>query len=152
MSNLDLPLITFTSQHHSGPVEVEITARQITEPLPGPGGLHVVWTVSRGLAEVRPRIGNFEARQQFVVFFEGRESGGSGNVWSVAEATDVRDNTKYLIGTGKSAGEAFDNFCERAATLLSVSPQAQQLADRYGDAETVGNMRTQAARCFKVRE
>ena len=149
---LDLPFITFTSPHHQGSVEVEITARQVTAPLPGPGGLYVTWTVSRGLAEVSPSIGNFEARQQFVVFFEGRESGGSGNVWSVAEATDVRDNTKFVIGTGKSPSEAFDNFCERSATLLSVSPDAVAMANAYGDADTVGSMRVQAARCFKVRE
>ena len=151
MSMLDLPEITFSSPY-SKSVTVEITAKQITDPLPGPGGLHVVWSLSRGLAVVEPSIGIFVAHHPFVVIFEGRESGGSGNVWYCAEASDVQSNNRLLMGTGKTARESFDNFCERAATLISSSPEARTQAANYGDDTLVGAMREQAARCFKVRE
>lgn len=153
MADLDLPVVTFTSpyQSGSGTVEVEITTRQVTEPLPGPGGLYVVWTLSRGLAEVKPVIGHIEARQQFVVIFEGRESGGSGNLWYCAEASDVASGDRFVLGSGKTARESFDNFCERCETLLSVEPSRVALADGYGTAEAVGSMRHQASRCFRPR-
>jgi len=151
MADLDLPVITFTSPYQTGTVEVEITTRQVTEPLPGPGGLYVIWTLSRGLAEVKPVIGPFEARQQFVVIFEGRESGGSGNLWYCAEASDVASGDRHVMGTGKTPRESFENFCERCDTLLSVEPGRMALAEGYGDADTVGNMRHQATRCFKPR-
>lgn len=151
MSTLDLPEITFSSPYQAS-VTVEITARQITDPLPGPSGIHVVWSLSRGLAEVEPAIGAFVAHHRFVVIFEGRESGGSGNVWYCAEASDVQSNNRHLMGTGKTARESFDNFCERAATLLSNNPEARAQAANYGDDTLVGFMREQAERCFKVRE
>lgn len=144
--------ITFaTAANEGNKVEIEITARQRTEPIPGPAGLHVVWEVSRGIAEVRPvlRDKRFEARQQFVVIFEGRDSGGSSTVWYVCEASDVQTNNRYLVGTGKSPQDAFENFCARAETVLSDDPEAIKMAENYGDAELLGNMRTQAMRCFK---
>lgn len=152
MSSIITNNMTFKSHHNAGGVvELEITARQRTEPVPGPAGLHVTWEVSRGIAEVNPilRSKTHEARQQFVVIFEGRESGGSGNVWYVCEASDVQTDNKYLMGTGKTPSEAFENFCDRADTVLSDDPQAKAMAASYGDEETLGNMRTQALRCFK---
>ena len=144
--------ITFnTTANEGNKVEVEITARQRTEPLPGPSGLHVTWEVSRGIAEVRPvlRDKRFEARQQFVVIFEGRDSGGASTVWYVCEASDVQTNDRYLVGTGRSPQEAFENFCERVEVILSDAPESVRMAENYGDAELLGNMRTQALRCFK---
>jgi hypothetical protein len=144
--------ITFSTSRNAGErVDVEITAHQRTEPIPGPAGIHVAWDVYRGISEVYPKLasGRYEARQQFVVIFEGRESGGSGNVWYVCEASDVKENTKYLMGTGKTPKDAFDNFCERADVILSDDPAAKALVEGYGDAETIGNMKTQALRCFK---
>jgi hypothetical protein len=152
MSTIISDHITFRTSHNvGGIVELEITARQRSEPAPGPEGLHVVWDVCRGVAEVRPTLKSktYEARQQFVAIFEGRESGGSGNVWYVCEASDVQTNDRFLVGTGKSPSEAFENFCDRADTVLSDDPRAKAMTESYGDAETIGNMRTQALRCFK---
>lgn len=143
--------ISFESSYNEGGrVELEITARQRTEPVPGPSGIYVTWEISRGVAEVRPnlrRIGHV-ARQQFVVIFEGRESAGTA-LWYVCEASDVQTNNKYLMGTGKSPSEAFADFCNRAETVLSEAPADVLQASNYGDDEVIGNMRTQALRCFK---
>jgi hypothetical protein len=143
--------INFESHYNEGGrVEVEFTARQRTEPIPGPSGIHVAWDICRGIAEVRPvlkRTGHV-ARQQFVVIFEGRES-PSTSLWYVCEASDVQSNTKHLMGTGKSPAEAFADFCMRAETVLSDSPQAVEQAANYGDSEVIGNMKSQALRCFK---
>lgn len=143
--------VTFATAFNVGSkVEIEITAKQKTEPLPGPSGIHVSWEVSRGVAEVSPLIPGFGyvARQQFVMIFEGRESGGAGTVWYACEASDVQTNNRYLMGTGTSARAAFENFCERARIVMSDSPEDKSKAEGYGDALTVENMREQAKRCF----
>jgi hypothetical protein len=147
--------ITFSSQcNQGGKIELEITARQRTEPIPGPSGIYVVWDVSRGVAEVNPilRRIRYTARQQFVAIFEGRESPGTGTVWYVCEASDVQTNDRFLVGTGKTPAEAFENFCERAEVVLSENPADVTMARNYGDQELIGNMRTQALRCFKKEE
>ena len=61
--------VTFNTSYNKGSsVEIEITAKQKTDPLPGPSGLHVSWEVSRGVAEVSPLLPGYGyvARQQFV--------------------------------------------------------------------------------------
>ena len=143
--------VTFNTSYNKGSsVEIEITAKQKTDPLPGPSGLHVSWEVSRGVAEVSPLLPGYGyvARQQFVMIFEGRESGGAGTVWYACEASDVQTNNRYLMGTGTSARAAFDNFCERAQTVLSDKPEDKTKSSDYGDTETIENMREQANRCF----
>ena len=144
--------ITFaTSRNEGSKVEVEITARQKSEPAPGPSGIYVVWDVCRGVAEVRPvlpRVG-YEARQQFVVIVEGRESPVS-TAWYVCEASDVQTNNKHLMGTGTTMREAFENFCLRAEVVLSDHPEDVERAKGYGDtAEDIALMREQALRCFR---
>ena len=144
-------VISFESSYNEGGrVEVEFTARQRTEPVPGPSGIYVVWEISRGVAEAKPVLRRIShvARQQFVVIFEGRESAGT-SLWYVCEASDVQADTKYLMGTGKSPSEAFGDFCNRAETVLSESPADIEKASNYGGDEVIGNMRTQAMRCFK---
>ena len=139
-----------SSYNEGGRIEVEFTARQRTEPVPGPSGIYVTWEISRGVAEVKPalrRIGHV-ARQQFVIILEGRESAGT-SLWYVCEASDVQADTKYLMGTGKSPAEAFADFCNRAETVLSESPVDVEKSSNYGSEEVIGNMRTQAMRCFK---
>ena len=144
-------VITFASSYNEGGrVEVEFTARQRTEPVPGPSGIYVVWEISRGVAEVKPVLRGigYVARQQFVIIWEGREAAGT-SLWYVCEASDVQTDNKHLMGTGKSPAEAFADFCNRAETVLSESPAAVEMANNYGSAELIGNMRTQALRCFK---
>jgi hypothetical protein len=143
--------VTFSTPYNAGSqVDVEITAKQKTDPLPGPSGIYVSWEVSRGVAEVSPQIPGhgYVAKQQFVMIFEGRESGGAGTVWYACEASDVQTNNRYLMGTGTSARAAFENFCERARVVLSDSPEDKTKASDYGDTETIENMREQANRCF----
>jgi hypothetical protein len=143
--------ITFSTPFNEGNrVDVEITARQKSEPTQGATtGIYVVWDVCRGLAEVNPILTrvNHKARQQFVVIVEGRES-AAGSAWYVCEASDVQANTKHLIGTGKTLREAFDDFCQRAETVLSESPADLEQAKAYGSVEQVEEMREQARRCF----
>ena len=147
---LQTKIVRFQTSYNPHPVEIEITAQQRSEPLPGPSGLYVVWDVCRGVAEVNPvlRRVNHVARQQFVVIFDGRVSGGTSDRWYVMEASDVKNNTRYLMGTGVSAQTAFDNFCERAAFLLSNAPDDVALVSGYGTEDDIGNMREQARRCF----
>ena len=159
MSTLHLStgsILTFESSYNQGnKVEIEILALQDTEPLPGPSGIYVPWRVSRGIAEINPILSRIKhvCRHQFVVIFESRESPGA-SYWYVCEATDVKENTRYLLGTGKTPAEAFDNFCERASVVLSDRPEDVARASSYGDGdeEVLGNMRTQAQRCFKPME
>jgi hypothetical protein len=142
--------VRIQSSYNPHPVEIEITAEQRSEPTPGPSGLYVVWDVCRGIAEVNPvlrRVGHV-ARHQFVVIFDGRVSGGTSDRWYVMEASDVKNNTRYLMGTGISAQTAFDNFCERAAFLLSSDPDDVAIVSGYGDQADIENMREQARRCF----
>ena len=143
--------LTFATPFNAGNrVEVEITARQKSDPAATTGGIYVVWDVSRGVAEVNPVLTDIQhtARQQFVVIFEGRES-PAGNAWYVCEASDVQSRNRYLMGTGKSPREAFENFCARAEALLSDAPEAAEQVKNYGDTLTVENMREQARRCFR---
>jgi hypothetical protein len=144
--------LTFATPYNAGDrVEVEITARQKSDPAATTAGIYVVWDVSRGLAEVNPVLSAIQhtARQQFVVIFEGRES-PAGNAWYVCEASDVQSRNRHLMGTGKTPREAFENFCERAEVLLSESPAAVAQAQNYSaDPLAVENMREQARRCFK---
>lgn len=146
-------ILTFNSSFNQGSkVDIEILALQSTEPLPGPNGIYVPWRVSRGIAEVNPILTRIKhaCRHQFVVIFESRES-PAASYWYVCEASDVKENTRNLLGTGKTPQEAFDNFCERASVVLSDHPDDIERANSYsdGDPETLGNMRTQALRCFK---
>lgn len=143
-------IVRFQTAYNPHPVEIEITAQQRSEPLPGPSGLYVVWDVCRGIAEVNPvlrRIGHV-ARQQFVVIFDGRVSGGTSDRWYVMEASDVKNNTRYLMGTGVSPQTAFDNFCERAEFLLSNDAEDVAVVSGYGTEDNIENMREQARRCF----
>ena len=144
--------VTFSTPFNEGNrVEVEITARQKSEPVQGATtGIYVVWDVCRGLAEVSPILSRIQhkARQQFVVIVEGRES-AAGSAWYVCEASDVQSNARHLMGTGKTLREAFDDFCQRAETVLSESPADLEQAKAYGTTEQVDNMREQARRCFK---
>lgn len=144
-------IVTFPTGYNAGnTVEVEITARQKSDPAPGPSGIYVVWDVCRGVAEVNPRLPRigYEARQQFVVIVEGRES-PAGGAWYVCEASDVKENTKHLMGTGKTIREAFENFCQRAETVLSDHPEDVERANGYGTPEQRENMKEQALRCFR---
>ena len=144
--------IVFSTPYNEGNrVEVEITARQKSEPIQGSTtGIYVVWDVCRGLAEVNPILSRVKhtARQQFVVIVEGRES-AAGSAWYVCEASDVQSNNKHLIGTGKTLREAFENFCQRAETVLSDAPADAEQAKAYGTPEQVDDMREQARRCFR---
>jgi hypothetical protein len=143
--------VTFPTRYNAGnTVEVEITARQKSDPAPGPSGIYVVWDVCRGVAEVNPVLPHvgYVARHQFVVVVEGRES-ASGGAWYVCEASDVQTNNKFLMGTGKTIREAFENFCERSETLLSERPEDVERARSYGTVEEMGLMREQALRCFR---
>ena len=47
--------VTFSTPFNEGNrVEVEITARQKSDPVQGATGIYVIWDVCRGLAEVNP--------------------------------------------------------------------------------------------------
>jgi hypothetical protein len=133
-------------------VSLEITAQQQTEPLPGAAGILVKWTISRGVAEVNPVLARIKntCRHQFVMIFEGRETGGTTNYWYAAEASDVQTNNRYVVGTGGTPKDAFEDFCRRCETLLSADPEDISMASKYAESDTLllENMREQARRCF----
>lgn len=133
-------------------VSLEITAQQQTEPLPGPAGILVKWTISRGVAEVNPVLTRIKhtCRHQFVMIFEGRETGGTTNYWYAAEASDVQTNNRYVVGTGGTPKDAFEDFCRRCETILSTDPDDIAKAANYAQSDNLllENMQEQARRCF----
>jgi hypothetical protein len=134
----------FKSVYSKEEIVLEVTARQTSEPVQGAdSSIYVQWEISRGLAEVSPiipRLG-LKARSQYVIVFEGRESAVS-RVWYCAEARDIHENTRLILGSGKTPKLAFDNYMERIATLLSTSQEDFERAKDYGP--EVGDMRTLA--------
>lgn len=133
-------------------VNIEITAEQETEPLPGPAGILVKWMISRGVAEVNPVLSRIKntCRHQFVMIFEGRETGGTTNYWYAAEASDVQTNNRYVVGTGGTPKDAYEDFCRRCEILLSSDPDDVIKAENYAQSDSLllENMREQARRCF----
>jgi hypothetical protein len=133
-------------------VSLEITATQETEPLPGPEGILVKWTVSRGVAEVNPVLSRIKntCRHQFVMIFEGRETGGTTNYWYASEASDVQTNNRYIVGTGGTPRAAYEDFCQRCEILLSSDPTDMEKARNYAQSDSLllENMQEQARRCF----
>jgi hypothetical protein len=79
----------------------------------------------------------------------GARESPAGGAWYVCEASDVKENTKHLMGTGKTIREAFENFCQRAETVLSDHPEDVERANGYGTPEERENMKEQALRCFR---